>query len=79
MPKAEATQNLNQAGMLAIFRKLIKESKEGKVEITYNELQQIPSDEGILTHFDLDEDKFTLSVVKFKKSSIIQRDKRIIV
>jgi hypothetical protein len=77
MPKAEANQKLNQAGMWAIMRKLIKESKEGKVEITYNELQQIPSDEGIMTHFDLDEDKFKLTVVKVKKSNILTADKRI--
>lgn len=77
MPKAEANQKLNQAGMWAIMRKLIKESKEGKVEITFNELQQIPTGEGIMTHFDIDEDKFTLTVVKVEKSNILTADKRI--
>lgn len=78
MPKAEANQQLNQAGMWAIFRKLVKESENGQVEISYNDLQQIPADEAIVSHFDIDEDKFTLKVVKFKKSAIIQQDKRII-
>jgi len=77
MPKAEVNQKLNQAGMWAIFRKLIKESENGQIEITLDDLQKIPSDEAIISHFDLDEDKFIIKVVKVKKSNIIQPGKRL--
>lgn len=77
MPKAEVNQQLNEVGMWAIFRKLVKDSENGQVEITLSDLQKIPLNEALVSHFDIDKDKFTLKVAKVKKSPIIQMDKRI--
>ena len=71
-------KGLNQAGFLAAMRQLIFENG-GSYKITFEDLQQVPPDEGIRTHYDPVDDSFTLSVVKLeKKPTIITPNKRII-
>jgi hypothetical protein len=74
--RREKPKGLNQAGLLAVFRKIIKDS--GSYEITFNELEQIPPDEGINIHYEPENDSFVLSVVKIKRQKILVPNKRII-
>ena len=69
--RKENPKQLNQKGLMAIFRKMIADA--GEIKITFVELQQIPKNEGIKIHYDPEDDSFTLSIVELpKKSQIIQ-------
>ena len=68
---------------MAIFRKMVKgdsvlRMEDGGIKITFQELTQIPTDEGIKAHYDPETDSFTLSIIKIKRQKIITPNKRII-
>ena len=74
--RKENPKQLNQNGLLGIFRKIIKDA--GGINISFKALEQIPTDEGIKTQYDPETDSFTLSIVKIKRQKIITPNKRII-
>ncbi len=75
--RRERPKQINQAGMLAIFRKLIKDS--GGYEINFDALEQIPPDEGINVTYSPENDSFILETVKIKQQKILTPQKRLIV
>jgi hypothetical protein len=68
---------LNESGLLAIMRKMIKDNG-GSYEIIHKDLMEIPPKEGINVHWDDDEEKHVLTVVSLEQKKILVPDKRII-
>jgi hypothetical protein len=78
MPKSEVEQRINQQGMWAIFRSLIKKNEGQEIKISLTDLQMIPANEGIIVDFNQETAIFTLKVVGIKQQSILTPNKRII-
>ena len=70
-------KRLTRQGFDLCFKKLVKDAG-GSIDISCDDLDALPKDEALAIGYNIEEDSFHFKVVKFKKSSIIQADKRII-
>ena len=69
-------KSINQKGLFAILRHLLK--KENVIyNISFQELKQIPQDEGINITYKPEDDSFDIQVVKIVKKKILTPDKRL--
>lgn len=71
------SKRLSQNGFQMCFKKLVKDAG-GKLDINCEDLEALPKNEALAIAYNTEEDLFHFEVVKFKKSNIIQADKRII-
>ena len=69
-------KRLTHNGFQLCFKKLVKDAG-GKLEISCDDLYALPKDEALAIGYNAEDDLFHFEVVKFKKSPIIQADKRI--
>lgn len=70
------TKRLTEKGFQICFKKLVKDAG-GTIDILCDDLDSLPKDEALAIAYNAEEDSFHFEVVKFKKSNIIQMDKRI--
>jgi len=69
-------KRLTEKGFQICFKKLVKDAG-GTIDISCVDLDLMPKDEALAIGYNSEEDSFHFEVVKFKKSNIIQMDKRI--
>jgi len=69
-------KRLTQQGFELCFKKLVKDAG-GSLDISCMDIELLPKDEALALGYNAEEDSFHFEVVKFKKSPIIQADKRI--
>jgi len=70
-------KRLTRKGFELCFKKLVKDAG-GSIDIKCLDLDLLPKDECLAIAYNAEDDYFHFEVVKFKKSNIITRDKRII-
>lgn len=69
-------KRLTHKGFEICFKKLVKDAG-GSLDIQCVDLDLMPKDEALAIAYNAEDDLFHFEVVKFKKSNIIQMDKRI--
>lgn len=69
-------KRLTPKGFEICFKKLVKDAG-GSIDISCVDLDLMPQNEALAIAYNAEDDFFHFEVVKFKKSPIIQMDKRI--
>jgi hypothetical protein len=74
--KEEPNKQLSPSGFLKVMQKMIVDAG-GTFVISCEDMENLPKDEAINSHYDKETDSFTLTLIKIEKKTIIQPDNKV--